>query len=275
MRVPLGWLADYVDLEGDPIQIADKLTAAGMKVERIENPGAEIEGVVVGEVLQINDHPNADKLTLVQVQVAHDQHTVVCGASNFKVGDRVPVALPGSHIPGLSIERRKIRGELSDGMLCTARELGLVQDHSGILILAEDAPLGQDVRKVLGLDSAIFQLEITPNRPDAMSLVGIAREVVACFGGDLHLPDSSIPAEGTVPASEFASVTVEDPRGCPRYFAKIVTGVSIGPSPEWVQSRLISAGVRPISNVVDATNYVLLSTGQPLHAFDLDLLEGN
>lgn len=275
MRVPLAWLADYVDLDGDPFDIAEKLTAAGMKVERIETPGEGIDGVVVGEVLEISPHPNADKLTLVQVQVADHQHAVVCGASNFKVGDRVPVALPGSHIPGLAIERRKIRGEISDGMLCSARELGLGEDHNGILILAGDAPLGGDIRDVLGLNRAIFELEITPNRPDAMSLVGVAREVVACFGGALRLPDSTMPAGGGVPASDLASVTVEDQRGCPRYFAKIVTGIKVGPSPEWVQARLLSAGVRPISNVVDATNYVLLITGQPLHVFDLDLLEGN
>lgn len=275
MRVPLGWLADYVDLDGDPIDIADKLTAAGMKVERIERPGDGIDGIVVGEVLEIDRHPNADKLILVQVQVADHQHTVVCGASNFKVGDRVPVALPGSRVPGLSIERRKIRGEVSDGMLCSARELGLGEDHSGILILADDAPLGEDIRKVLGLDRAIFELEITPNRPDAMSLIGVAREVVACFGGTLRLPDLTIPSEGAMDASDLASVTVDDPKGCPRYVAKVVTDVSVGPSPEWVQSRLLAAGVRPISNVVDATNYVLLVSGQPLHAFDLDLLDGH
>ena len=278
MLVPLSWLAEYVAIDRDPEALALALTDAGLKVEAIHRPGAGIEGVVVGEVKMIVPHPNADKLQLVEVSTGVSLRPVVCGAFNFKVGDKVPVALPGARLPdGTTIGRATIRGELSEGMLCSALELGVADDHSGILVLPPDAEVGADVTKVLGLDEVILDIEVTTNRPDAMSLLGIAREVAAITGGQVTLPALKMnrAAAGSPPVEDLASVSIEDADGCPRYLARVVTGVTPGPSPDWVQKRLASAGVRPISNIVDATNYALLVTGHPMHAFDLDRLGGN
>lgn len=272
MRAPLSWLKEFVDLESDPGLIADRLTAAGMKVEKVERPGADISGVVVAEVLAVLPHPGADRLVLVDVRLDSGERRVVCGAKNFAPGDKVPVALPGASVVGHpNFEARKIRGELSDGMLCSAAELGLSDDHSGILILPSGAPLGADVRGVVGLDETVFELEINPNRPDAMSLIGIAREAAACFGGTVRLPSPSFET-GSQSVESFVSIEVEDRQGCPRYLGRVITGVVFGSSPDWAQRRLTAAGIRPISSVVDATNYALLVTGHPLHAFDLDRL---
>lgn len=248
------------------------LTAAGMKVEKIHRLGEGLEGVVTGTVLEIEPHPNADKLTLVTVDTGSETLRVVCGARNFSPGDKVPVARPGSRLPALgTLESRKIRGVASEGMLCSAMELGYGQDHSGILVLPASAQVGRDVRDILGLDETVLDLEITPNRPDAMSLMGIAREVAACTGAALK--EQSYPAnEGVRQVAELVEVQLKDPGGCPRYLARVIEGVEIGPSPGFVQRRLSLAGIRPISNVVDATNYGLLITGHPMHAFDLDRL---
>jgi phenylalanyl-tRNA synthetase beta chain len=278
MLVPLSWLADYVVIDRDADSLAAALTSAGLKVEAIHRPGADIEGVVVGEVTAIMPHPNADKLLVVEVTTGVSARRIVCGAHNFKVGDKVPVALPGARLPGdVTIGRAIIRGEVSEGMLCSARELGVADDHSGILVLPPDAELGAEVTKVLGLDDVILDIEVTTNRPDAMSLLGIAREVAAITGGHVTFPALRMnrPTPGSPPVEELAQVTVEDPAGSPRYLARVITGVTPGPSPEWVAKRLTAAGVRPISNVVDATNYALLVTGHPMHAFDLDTLSGS
>lgn len=275
MRVPLTWLGDYVDIDRDAISIADALTSAGLKVEAILRPDAEIEGVVVAEVMTILPHPNADKLSLVEVSTGAVTYHVVCGAHNFAVADKVPLALVGARLPGgIDIRAATIRGEVSEGMLCSARELGLGDDHEGLLILPRETEVGVEVTKVLGLDEIILEIEVTTNRPDAMSLLGIARELAAITGSDIRLPSMRMarPPEGATPVEEAARVDVEDASGCPRYLARVVTGVIIGPSPQWVQRRLSAAGVRPISNVVDATNYALLVTGHPMHAFDLDRL---
>ncbi|HLI57437.1 MAG TPA: phenylalanine--tRNA ligase subunit beta, partial [Actinomycetota bacterium] len=239
MLVPLSWLADYVELDRDPEALADGLTAAGLKVEAIHRPGSDIEGVVVGEVVTITPHPNADKLALVDVNTGLAVLHIVCGAHNYRVGDKVALALPGAHLPGdVVIQATRIRGEPSEGMLCSARELGLSDDHAGILILPPESPLRADVTKVLGLDEVILDIEVTTNRPDAMSLLGIAREVAAMTGGQVRLPDATItPAAGEPPAAELASVAVEDVAGCPRYLARVVTAVESGPSPTWVQRR--------------------------------------
>jgi len=200
---------------------------------------------------------------------------MVCGAHNFNVGDKVPVALPGARLPGdVTIGRATIRGEVSEGMLCSARELGVADDHSGILVLPPDTEPGAEVTKVLGLDDVILDIEVTTNRPDAMSLLGIAREVAAITGGHVTFPALRMnrATPGSPAVEELAQVTVEDPAGAPRYLARVITGVTPGPSPEWVAKRLTAAGVRPISNIVDATNYALLVTGHPMHAFDLDKL---
>ena len=278
MLVPLSWLADYVAIDRDAESLAAALTAAGLKVEAIHRPGADIEGVVVGEVQQILPHPNADKLQLVDVTTGVSVRPIVCGAHNFKVGDKVPVALPGARLPGdVTIGRATIRGEVSEGMLCSARELGVADDHSGILVLPPDTELGAEVTKVLGLDDVVLDIEVTTNRPDAMSLLGIAREVAAITGGHVTFPALRMnrATSGSPAVEELAQVTVEDPAGAPRYLARVITGVTPGPSPEWVAKRLTAAGVRPISNIVDATNYALLVTGHPMHAFDLDKLSGS
>lgn len=272
MRVPLSWLADHVDLPADADELASRLTAAGLKVEAVHRPGAGVEGVVVGEVVAIEPHPRADRLIVAAVRLADGERRIVVGARNFAPGDRVPVAVPGARLPGgAEIVRRPIGGVASEGMLCSARELGVSDDHSGILVLPQSAKVGADVRAVLGLGEVVFELEITPNRPDAMSLLGIAREVAAFAGGEVRAPEAA-PREGAAPASALAGVAVEDPAGCPRYLARVIRGVAAGPSPDWVQRRLQAAGVRPVSNVVDATNYALLVTGHPMHAFDQDRL---
>lgn len=273
MRVPLSWLSEFIELP-ETDRLVELLTTIGLKVESVERLGEGIEGVVVAQVLGIEPHPNADKLTLVDIDDGSEKRRVVCGAKNFAVDDLVPLARPGAKLPGgLEISRSKIRGELSDGMLCSAREMGLGDDHSGIYVLPP-SPLGADVRSVLGLDDVVIELEVTPNRPDELSLIGIAREVAAATGGSVVVPEVTLEDVGPDAAS-LVKIEVADPLGCPVYLGRVVTDVSVGPSPVWVQRRLRAAGYRPVSNVVDATNYVLLVTGQPLHAFDLDKVGGS
>lgn len=271
MRVPLSWIREFAPVEGTPAEVADALNEIGLIVDGLEVPGREIAGVIAARVLEVVDHPDADKLTLVDVDFGHGQTRVVCGARNLAPGDVVPYAPPGAMLPGgFKLERRKIRGQVSDGMLCSARELALGDDHDGILHLGPAAEPGADVRDLLGLDDAVFDLDITPNRPDAMSVSGVARDLAAKLGVPFTLPEPV--AEGGGPAvAEVASVEVLDPDRCPRYVAMTGT-VAMGPSPDWLARRLTLAGMRPISNVVDVTNYVLLERGQPLHAFDHDRL---
>lgn len=278
MKVPLEWLGEFVEINGSPEQIAAKLTAAGMKVERISRTGEGIEGIIVGEVSEIAAHPNADKLSVVKVRTGCMDISVVCGASNFAVGDRVPVAQPGSKVPKVGeIGRRNFRGVPSEGMLCSAAELGLGDDHSGILVLDPKAVVGTDLKQALGLGQAVLELEINPNRPDAMGLMGIAREVAACTGARLIDNTEALLNFETsdTPASEMVQVEIEDPEGCPRYMARVIEGAGTGPSPGWAQQRLRLSGVRPISAVVDATNYAMLVTGHPQHAFDAGKVGGS
>ena len=272
MKAPLSWLRDFAPIEGKPLELADKLNGIGLIVEGIVAPGRDIAGVQTVKVLSFEKHPNADKLLLVDIDPGDGEtRRVVCGASNFSVGDIVPWAPPGAELPGgFKLERRKIRGQFSDGMLCAPDELGLSDDHSGIMILPPDTPLGEDTRTVLGLDDIVFDLEITPNRPDAMSIAGVARDLAAALGVPFTLPGPS--AAGVIDV-ESASLVVEAPDRCPRYVA-MIGRVAVGPSPGWMAQRLTKAGMRPISNVVDVTNYVMLERGQPLHAFDLGRLGG-
>ncbi|MGI8520741.1 MAG: phenylalanine--tRNA ligase subunit beta [Actinomycetota bacterium] len=266
MRASFRWLSELVDIDVGVDKLVELLNFSGTKVEAVHSIGAEVSGVVVAEVEAVTAHPNADNLSLVEVRGADGHHRVVCGASNFAVGDRVPFAEVGARLPGMAIGSRKIRGEASEGMLCSAAELQISEDHSGILILPPEAELGTDVVSLLGLDDNILELEITPNRPDCMGMVGLAREISALLDRELRWPpqpeagDSSLPTEVTV--------EIQDPQGCPRYVARYLEGMEIGPSPLWLAARLVVHGMRPISNVVDVTNYVLLETGQPLHAFD-------
>ena len=273
MRFSLSWLKDYVDVDVSPEELKDLFSFSGMKVETMERPGAEIDGVVVAEVLNIVAHPNADTLSLVDVRWAEgEEQRVVCGAKNFSIGDRVPLARVGARLQGLRITERKIRGEVSRGMLCSGAELGVSKDHSGILILPSDTELGADVVKSLGLDDVIYDLEITPNRGDSMGLIGIAREVAALLGKELRIPEVQAPRSDLANPVE---VQIDDEEGCARYIARYIDGITIGPSPSWMASRLLAAGVRPISNAVDVTNYVLLETSQPLHAFDARQISDN
>ncbi|MEX2587051.1 MAG: phenylalanine--tRNA ligase subunit beta [Actinomycetota bacterium] len=276
MKVPISWLREFVDVPGDPESLAEMLTASGMKVEKIQRYGDGIEDIVVGEVSSVKPHPDADKLCVVQVRTGCMDLGVVCGASNFGVGDKVPVAQPGSHVPGLGeITRRKFRGVVSEGMLCSAAELGLGDDHTGIMILGEDSVVGTDVGDALGLPEAVLELEINPNRPDAMGMIGIAREVAACTGSRLKDLSALFQYQAAgPPVSERVQVEVADPQGCPRYAARVIEGIGHAQSPTWAQRRLTMCGVRPISAVVDATNYVLLATGHPMHAFDMAKVAG-
>ena len=268
MRLSLSWLQDYVALDVAPEELARRLDMTGTKVEAIHRPGADTEGVVVAEVLDIGAHPNADNLSLVEVTTGpgHSQR-VVCGAKNFAVGDRVPLAQVGARLPEMTITERKIRGEVSLGMLCSSAELGVAKDSSGILVLQPEAPLGEDVVEVLGLRDVILELELTPNRPDCMSMIGMAREIGALYGLDLRVPEVGS-AGSSAGAGIDITIDIEDPEACPRYLARYMTGVSVGSSPPWMAARLLAGGFRPISNIVDVTNYVLLETGHPLHAFD-------
>lgn len=271
MRVSLSWLNELVRVDVPAARLAEMLSMSGTKVETIVEPAKDISGVVVAEVLAIADHPNADNLVLVDVALPGESERVVCGVRNFSVGDRVPYARIGARLPGLEISERKIRGEVSRGMLCSGAELGISKDHAGILVLPPDAEVGTDVSSVLGLDDTMLELELTPDRPDCTGMIGIAREVAALLGHELQLPDASAEAGGSSPSG--VAVKIADAEGCPRYLARYVEDVTVGTSPSWMSSRLLAAGIRPISNVVDATNYVMLETGQPLHAFDADKIK--
>jgi phenylalanyl-tRNA synthetase beta chain len=276
MRAPLSWIRDFTPVDAPVADVVSALNQLGLEVEGVEQPGEDITGVVAARVLDVVRHPDADKLSLVDITTGDAETRVVCGAPNVVAGMVVPYAPSGATLPGpdggrFTLERRKIRGEVSDGMLCSARELGLGDDHSGILGLDANTELGHDVREVLGLDDVIFDLAITPNRPDAMCIVGVARELAAHFSLDFVLPDPVAPTDPSV-ASDI-TVVIDDEARCPRYLGRVAR-VTMGESPAWMAQRLVKAGMRPISNVVDVTNYVLLERNQPLHAFDLSRLAG-
>lgn len=275
MRVPLSWLKELTPVDADVETLAGRLHDLGLIVENIERP-AKLDNVVVAEVRECHEIEGAKKVQLVVVDDGMGQREVMCGAFNFGPGDRVPLALPGAVLPdGMRIDAREVKslGVTSHGMLCAADELGVGDDHSGILLFDGSAAPGTSVADVLGLSDTVIELEITPNRPDCMGMVGVAREVAAAFGLPLRVPDCTVDA-GDLPIGEAVSVEVDDHRRCPRYVAALVENVTIGPSPAWMQARLRACGMRPINNVVDVTNYVMLEWGQPLHAFDLDRLAG-
>jgi phenylalanyl-tRNA synthetase beta chain len=272
MRAPLSWIRDFTPVEAPVDEIAAALNQLGLEVEAVEEPGRDVSGVVAARVLGVEPHPNADKLTVVDVDYGSGSARVVCGARNVAADDVVPYAPAGAHLPELGVlERRTIRGVESDGMLLAPDELGLGDDHEGIVHLDRTTEAGADVRRLMALDDVIFDLSITPNRPDAMCIVGVARELAAHFDLPLHVPDAHAPTDPAVKSD--ITVRVEAPDRCPRYLARVAQ-VQMGPSPAWLAQRLVKAGMRPISNVVDVTNYVLLERNQPLHAFDLDRLGG-
>ncbi|MDZ8259776.1 phenylalanine--tRNA ligase subunit beta [Nostoc sp. ChiQUE01b] len=275
MRISLNWLRELVEIKLSPEELAETLTMAGFEVEEIEDRRTWANGVVIGKVLERQPHPNADKLSVCQVDIGTGETlNIVCGAANVKADIYVPVATTGTYLPkiDLKIKPAKLRGVPSQGMICSLKELGLPTDVDGIHIFTqENLPLGSDVRPLLGLDDVILDLTATANRADALSMVGVAREVAALTGGKLSILE---PSEVSIPkkAGNLA-LKIADTQACPAYIGTVIEQVKIAPSPEWLQQRLRAAGVRPISNVVDITNYVLLEWGQPLHAFDGDRLK--
>ncbi|MCH7835553.1 MAG: phenylalanine--tRNA ligase subunit beta [Chloroflexi bacterium] len=275
MRVPLKWLSEYVDLTLDPRGLADKLTVAGVEVGEVISAAGEWEGIYVGEVVDVSRHPNADRLVLATVELAGERQTVVCGAPNVAVGQKVPFARTGARlIDGRTgqptvLEPAVIRGVESAGMVCSEKELGLSDYHEGILVLADDAPVGVPLAAYMG--DVIFDIDVTPNRPDLLAVVGVAREVAALTDVSVREPSIEYAAAGK-PIKGRAQVEIADPDLCPRYVAALIEGITMGESPPWMQERLIGAGLRPINNVVDITNYVMLEMGQPLHAFDFKRL---
>jgi phenylalanyl-tRNA synthetase beta chain len=282
MKVTFNWLRQYVDFNGSPEELAERLTMLGLEVEGMQMLGGEFEGIVVAQVITRDKHPNADKLSLCRVNDGRGERQIVCGAQNFKPGDKIPLVLPGRTLPAksgqppLTIKTGKIRGVESQGMLCSPDELGLPGDVNGLLILRGDAIVGQSFAEYLGRPASdvVYDLEITPNRPDWNSIIGIARELSALTGSPLRLPEVNIPASqlGGEATETFVRVRIERPDLCPRYTARLVRGVKIAPSPDWLRSALEKTGLRSINNVVDVTNYVMLETGHPLHAFDFHLL---
>ena len=278
MKVPYSWMADYCDPGLDPEVLAERLAMTGTEVERVARVGPpDPSGFVIGVVSEAGSHPDADRLSVCQVEVGDGLRTIVCGAPNVAAGQTVVVALPGAVMPdGNRIRKAKLRGVASEGMICSEVELGLGTESDGIMVLEEGlAAPGTPAAEVLALDEAVLELEVTPNRTDCFSVYGVAREAQAITGAELAPPPWQGPEVQTGGAVEaVVSVTVEDPEMCPRFTARAFTDVTIAPSPKWLQSRLVAAGQRPINNVVDITNYVMLLTGQPLHAFDLDLVPG-
>jgi phenylalanyl-tRNA synthetase beta chain len=273
MKVPMTWLREYADPKATNEAIAARLSVSTCEVERLVRRGvADATPFVVGKVLSAEKHPNADRLQLTVVDVGGRQQQIVCGAWNFGAGATVAVALPGATLPnGVTLERRELRGQMSEGMILAEDEVELGTDHDGIMLLADELEAGTPLADVLPLADDVMEVETTPNRPDLLSVYGLAREVAALF--DVPLA----PWPGVEPSragDEHVAVDVEDFAGCPRYLARLFRDVAIGPSPVWLKARVIAAGMRPISNVVDVTNYVMLALGSPLHAFDHDTLNG-
>ena len=274
MRVLISWLKEWTTWPWSDEELGHRLTMAGFEVEAMETFGAGLDKVVVGKILDIQKHPNADRLTLCKVDIGREILSIVCGAKNIGAGDLVPVALDGAKLPGgLEIKASKIRGEFSQGMMCSGKELNLEENSNGIWLLPKELELGQEIGAVLGLSDKAIELNITPNRPDALSIRGIAREVATLAGTAVKTVSKTF-SEASSRIDSAVKIKINSPEGCPRYMARVVRGVKIGPSPRWLSQRLERMGHRSINNVVDVTNLILLELGQPLHAFDLDLLKG-
>src|SRR5271170_7385410 len=304
MKVTLNWLKQYVDFNWSPEEVTERLTMLGLEVEGVQKISGSFDGIVVAQVITRDKHPGADKLSLCRVNDGQGERQIVCGAQNFKAGDKVPLILPGASLPPKPGEKEpfpikvgKIRGVESHGMLCSHEELGIepetirLKKEDGLLILREDAKVGQPFGEYLGRSGSdvVYDLEVTPNRPDLNSVIGIAREIAAVTGNELKIQaigGARVPASRSLeidasarqeprPTSELVSVQNNEPELCPRYTARIVRKVKVGPSPDWLKSTLEKIGLRSINNVVDITNYVMLESGQPLHAFDYHLLKSS
>lgn len=275
MKLPLSWLKQHVALTDDVETIATRLVRLGHEVEGIEQPRAAVKGVRIGRIIEKKPHPDADKLSLLKVDVGDAEPLgIVCGASNMGEGDKVPVATIGTSLPnGLVIKKGKIRGETSFGMCCSETELGLADESAGLLILSGDAPVGAEVGEYLSLEEAVFDLSITPNRGDCMSVRGLARDLAADSG--LELADTSISPIGGDDSVAVPAIVIDDIDGCPFYLGRRIEGIKVSESPAWIQTRLIAAGQRPVNGVVDVLNMIMLDLGQPMHAFDADRLNGS
>jgi len=288
MKVTLNWLKQYVDFNGSPEELAERLTMLGLEVEGVHKLAGDFEGIVVGQILTRDKVPGSDKLSVCKVNDGRGERTIICGAQNHRPGDKVALILPNFALPlkpgekePFVIKERKVFGITSQGMMCSPQELGLAEEADGILILKQEARIGQTFAEYLNRTGSdvVFDLEITPNRPDLNSFIGIAREIAAATGRRLRMPNvltvglaSRLPSPGQMPCSELVSVRVEDEELCPRYTARVVKGVRIGLSFDWLRFILEKVGIRSINNVVDVTNYVMLEIGQPLHAFDYHLI---
>jgi phenylalanyl-tRNA synthetase beta chain len=271
MKVPVKWLKDYVTIDISPKELADRLTLSGSKVEEVITSGDEIQNVVTGKITKIEAHPDAEKLVVCQVDTGDSEPVqIVTGANNMKEEDIVPVALHGASLPnGLRIKKGKLRGVVSNGMMCSEEELGIAGEEQvhGLMILPQDTPIGKDIKVVLGLDNSVIDFEITSNRPDCLSVIGMARETAATLGTTYKNPDIAFTPASAEKIEDNLRVEVKDGL-CRRYMARAVKNIKIDQSPSWMQERLMEAGIRPINNIVDITNFVMLEFGQPMHAFD-------
>ncbi len=274
MRIPFEWLKEFVVIEMDPHELASKLTMRGLEVEAVEDVTPSFEGVVIGQILTMEKHPQADKLSLCKVDTGKEPLSIVCGADNISVGDRVPVAVVGARLGGdFLIERRPIRGVESEGMLCSEKELGISDDHSGIFLLPDDFEVGTMLADAPGIRDVILDVSVPPNRGDCLSVYGIAREVGSILKQKAKLPDFKLDkGEGSI--RDAISLQIDDTGACPRYVLRMLNGISIVRSPFWMRNRIAKAGMRPINSIVDVTNYIMLELGQPLHSFDYEKIRG-
>ena len=277
MKVSYNWLKQYVETTLPAAEVADRLTMAGIEVKNIQTIGGDWQGIIVGQITAVNQHPNADRLTLLDIELGNYKENVVCGAPNVAVGAKIAYAPVGSKLidphnnQPTVLKPAKIRGVVSSGMACSEKELGISENHEGILILPSDTPIGVPLVDIIG--DASFNLEVTPNRPDCLSIIGLAREISALTDSIFHEPEIKY-SEVQNPIQSEVTVEIQDADLCPRYCASLITNVKIAPSPEWMQKRLISYGMRPINNIVDITNFVMLEYGQPLHSFDYEKIAG-
>jgi len=270
MLYSYNWIKEYLEEIPAPVELARILTMTGVEVDSVHDLSGDIEGVVTARILTREKHPNADRLSICSVTTGAEEFQIVCGATNMKPGDAVALALVGATLPGgFKIKKSKIRGFLSEGMMCSVSELGLADESEGILILPGDTPLGEDIKDALSLRDFILEISVTPNRGDVLSIKGLAREIAAVTAKGFILAEEG-EGEDPPPGKDIIDIAVEEGAPCPRYTAMVIEGVKVGPSPDFIASRLIAHGLRPVNNVVDITNYILLELGQPLHAFDLD-----
>ncbi|MEN6438395.1 MAG: phenylalanine--tRNA ligase subunit beta [Syntrophobacter sp.] len=269
MLISLKWLSDYVECHLPPRELADGLTMTGLEAEGLWHRYPHLKDVITVRIESIAPHPNADRLSICSVSSGNSVYRVVCGAPNARAGEIVPLATDGAELPSGQVRKTSIRGEASDGMLCSEKELDLGEDRSGIWLLPPDTPVGVTLDKALGIEDVLLEIGITPNRGDCLSMIGVARETASLCGTAVKYPAVSLEDTGP-PIETLASVTIDDPAGCPRYTARLIRGVKIGPSPEWLRSRIEAVGLRSINNIVDVTNFVMMELGQPLHAFDFN-----